>query len=220
MTKQPKQSKQAKKQEIVFDSSYRGYDINNPAYSQGCYKKSLDLIIDSTEEEIANHSKVLVVRMEIRKPEGMEIENAGRKVTRAIEGFKREQERRFEDSPHSLDMKVIRTTERKNTEGNTHDHLAILANGNCIKNAYPLFQSLERHVERLLMGNTNSLENHGLVERSASTGDKGFIVNRNSEDFEEKKAEAVRIMSYMAKVHTKQNTPKGTHKISMSQTKK
>lgn len=208
------------KQEIVFDSSYRGYEINNPSYSQGCYKKSLDLIIDTVHGEIDDHSKVLIMRMDVRKPEGIEIQNANRKFTRSLEAFKREQERKYEGSPHSLDMKVIRSTERKKSEGNTHDHLLIAANGNCIQNAFPLFQSLERHVERILMGNKNDSENHGLVERCASTGDKGFIINRNSDDFEEMKAKAIYDGSYLAKVHTKQNTPKGTHKISISQTKK
>ena len=217
MSKQPKQPKQ---QKIIFDSTYRGYKINNPSYSEGCYKGSLDKIIDSVEKETENHCKVLIMRMDIRKPEGMEIENASRKITRVVEGFIREQERKFEDSPHSLDMNVIRSTERKTNEGNTHDHLFIAANGNCIQNAFPLFQSLERHVERIMMGNKNTSENHGLVERCASTGDKGFIINRNSDDFEEMKAKAIYDGSYLAKVHTKKNTPKGTHKISISQTKK
>lgn len=213
-------AKYSNKKEIIFESFYRGYEINNPNYSNGCYKESLDKIIDTVEGETKNHSKVLIARMDIRKPAGIEIENASRKVTRAIEGFKREQERKFGDSPHSLDMKVIRSTERKAGDKNTHDHLLIAVNGNCIQNAYPLFQSLERHVERILIGNNDTSENHGLVERCASTGDKGCIINRNSDDFEEMKAKAIYDGSYLAKVYTKQNTPKGTHKISLSQSKK
>lgn len=210
----------SKKQEIIFSSSYRGYKINNPQHSEGCYKGSLDKIIDSIEESTEKHCKVLVARMDIRKPKGVQMENGGRKITRAIEGFKREQERKFKDSPHSLDMKVIRSTERKSNEGNTHDHLLILANGNCINNSFPLFQSLERHVERILMGNNNSSENNGLVEICKSTGNKGFIIDRNNENSEEIKGKGVYTGSYLAKIHTKQNTPKGTHKISQSRTKK
>lgn len=214
------QSKKAKQQDIIRESNYRGYEINNPSYSQGCYKKSLDIVINTVEDMTDEHGKVLIARFDVRKPEGIIIENAERKFTRVIEAFKREQERKFDDSPNSLDMKIVRTTERKTTEGNTHDHLFIAANGNCIQNAFPLFQSLERHMERIFMGNKNTSENHGLVERSDSTGDKGFIINRNSDDFEEMKAKAIYDGSYLAKVHTKQNTPNGTHKISISQTKK
>lgn len=208
------------KQEIIFGSSYRGYEINNPSYSQGCYKKSLDIVINTVEDMTDEHCKVLIAKFDVRKPEGIEIENAERKFTRVIEAFKREQETKFEDSPNSLDMKIVRTTERKTIEGNTHDHLFIAANGNCIQNAFPLFQSLERHMERIFMGNKNTSENHGLVERCASTGDKGFIINRNNDDFEEMKAKAIYDGSYLAKVYTKQNTPKWTHKITVSQTKK
>lgn len=212
--------KSSKKEEIIFDSSYRGYEINNPSYSKGCYKKSLDICIDTIEEKTEQHSKVLVTRLDIRKPKGVEIENANRKITRVIESFKREQERKFENSPNSLDMTVLRSTERKDDEGNTHDHLLIAANGNCIQNAYTLFQSLERHAERIFMNNNDSSINHGLVERSDSTGDKGLLINRNSNEFERTKADAVKKASYIAKVHTKENTPKGTHKMTVSKTKR
>ena len=212
-------TKSSKKDDIIFDSSYRGYEINNPSYSKGCYKKSLDICIDTIEEKTEQHSKVLVTRFDIRKPKGVEIENASRKITRVIESFKREQEKKFENSQNSLDMTIIRSTERKNNEGNTHDHLLIAANGNCIQNAFSLFQSLERHAEQILMGNKNSSENHGLVERCKSTGDTGIMINRNSVDFKEMKEKAVFTASYIAKTHTKKNTPKGTHKITVSKTK-
>ncbi|MBD5418327.1 MAG: inovirus Gp2 family protein [Desulfovibrio sp.] len=212
--------KSSKKDDIIFDSFYRGYEINNPSYSKGCFKKSLDTCIGTIEEKTEKHNKVLITRIDIRKPKEIEFDNGERKMSRVIEAFKREQERKFENSPNCLDMTIIRSTERKSNEGNTHDHLLIAANGNCIQNAYPLFQSLERHADRIFKVDKNSPENGGLVERCKKMGNKGLMINRNSLDFEEAKANAVYAASYLAKVHQKENTPKGTHKITVSKTKR
>lgn len=213
-------AKSSKNEDRIFDSSYRGYEINNPSYSKGCYKKSLDMCIDTIEEKTEKHSKVLITRIDIRKPKEIEFDNGERKVTRIIEAVKREQERKFKNSQNSLDMTILRSTERKSSIGNTHDHLLIAVNGNYIQNTYPLFQSIERHAERIFKIDKNSSENHGLVEHCKKIGNKGLMINRNSLDFEEAKANAVYAASYLAKVHTKENTPKGTHKMTVSKTKR
>lgn len=201
---------------ITHDSIYRGYKINNPKkHSEGCFIDSLDTIIDTIEDMTKKHSKVLFVRMDIRKPQDDDIKDENRKITRVVEGFKREQERKSKNSKHSLDMKIIRSTERMDKDRHTHDHLAIIANGNCVQNSFPWYQSLERHAERIL-----KTENKGLVHQCGSTGRTGILMNRNDENFEKKQAQAVHAGSYLAKVRGKELTPKGTHRLSCTRKKK
>lgn len=205
-----------KSSNITHDSTYRGYKINNPKkHSEGCYIDCLDTIIDTIEDMTEKHSKVLVTRVDIRKPQDQEINNSDRKFTRILEGFKREQERKTKDSKHSPDLRIVRTTERMAKDRHTHNHLFIVANGNILNNGYLLSKSLERHTERIFQS-----DNNGLVHLCASTGSAGLMINRNKEDSEVKKAKAVYAGSYLAKVRGKELTPKGTHRLSCTRKKK
>lgn len=192
--------------------SYKGYTINNgKEYTSDCYISILDKIIEKTTEMAEKHSKVLVSRIDIHKPQDKIIENPNRKCTRIKESFKKEMNRVFKDSPHNPDVNIISTSERNDSGRQTHEHLYIIANGNAIQNAWRFQDSLNRHTKRIF-----DSDKDGLVHFCESNGDKGIMIDRNDDDFQEQLDKAIYAGSYLAKTKGKDLLPKGTHKVTSS----
>ncbi|MBR4605388.1 MAG: inovirus-type Gp2 protein [Lachnospiraceae bacterium] len=208
--------KSFKNKDITYTDTYRGYQINRSHKNdQGTYISSLDKIIDITEEYISNHNKIIVDREDVRIPQDSHIENTQQCMTRIIESFKREMERKTKNSPHNLDLSIIRTTEQSSDAIHSHAHLYILANGNVVENRYRFSESLKRHAKRIF-----DTDKDGIVHRCESVGDKGIMIRRDSPDKDEQLAKAIYAGSYLAKVKGKEDTPKGTNRLTISRTKK
>lgn len=200
----------------ISDKIYMGYTINNGnIHDYTCDKNSLDKIIDTVEIMSERHSKVHITRLDVRLPQGENIQDPSRKLTRAIEATVRETNRKLKDSPHDPDIQYMRTTEQTSEDKHPHYHLAIFANGNAIQNGYRFLHSLERHVKRLF-----DTEQDGLVHFSQSNGKKGIMIDRNASNVQEQINNAVYILSYLAKTRDKEHTQKGTHTFSCSFQKK
>ena len=73
---------------------------------------------------------------------------------------------------------------------------------------------MNRHTKRIF-----KTDNDGLVHKCESTKDTGILIKRQSKDFEQKKAQAIEIASYLAKVKGKDLTPKYTHKFTYTKDK-
>ncbi len=191
---------------------YNGYNINNGNnLNFNCYTPILDKIINATESMTEKHSKVLVTRIDIRKPQDKEIENPNYKSTRIKESFKKEMKRKFKGSRNNPDITIISTTEKNDEDKQTHEHLYILANGNAIQNGWRFQDSLNRHTKRIF-----DTENDGLVHFSESNDKTGIVIDRNKEDFQEQLNKAIYAGSYLAKTKGKDLLPKGTHKVTSS----
>ena len=201
---------------IVYGSSYRGYRINNGKNSEhSCYKDSLDKTINIIENKTQRHNKAHMTRIDVHPPQGMPEIEASKAMTRVVESMLREISRKHKHSSHDPDISVIRTTEIGSHENNLHFHFSILSNGNAIQNGYTFLESMTRHSERIF-GSSMS----GRVNYSSSNNGTGIMINRNSPDYEEKLQEAVYAGSYLAKTNTKDNLRKGTHKLSISHSKR
>ena len=63
-------------------------------------------------------------------------------------------------------------------------------------------------------------DNDGLVHFSESNGQKGIMIDRNSDDFEQQKNNAVYAGSYLAKTRSKEHNHKGSRVSSSSKLNK
>ena len=204
------------KKDITYSSNHRGYEImRNNKNDKGTFISSMDTIINTYEEMLSKHNKVLIDREDIRQPEDSKLDNPQRKITRIMESSKREFDGKFKDSPHDPDITFIRSTEQNANCDHSHFHLLILANGNCIKNRFSIHNSLARHTNRIF-----GSESEGLVHRCDSVGDTGIMLRKDDPDYEDKLKKAIYISSYLAKVKGKEDTPKGTHRLTTSRKKK
>lgn len=88
------------------------------------------------------------------------------------------------------------------------------ANGNAIQNGYSIFSELNKQVKNKL-----DTDNDGLVHFSESNGQQGIMIDRNSDDFEQQKNNAVYAGSYLAKTKSKEHNPKGSRVSSSSRIK-
>lgn len=197
-------------------NTYRGYPINTGKDKNlPCSTKCLDQLVDTVEHMSENHSKVLAVRADIHSELDSEKVLTRRDVTRAIENTKRNINSKLKDSKNKPDIKFITTTEQTSPEANPHFHVMAFANGNAIQNGYSIFSELNKQVKNKL--DTN---NDGLVHFSESNGQKGIMIDRNSDDFEQQMNNAVYAGSYLAKTKSKELNPKGSRVSSSSMIKK
>ncbi|MTJ92340.1 MAG: inovirus Gp2 family protein [Desulfovibrio sp.] len=197
-------------------NTYRGYTINTGKNNNlPCSTKPLDQIINTVEYMTDNHSKVLALRADIHSEQDTERVLTRREVTRVIENTKRNINSRFKDSKNQPDLKFIVTTEQTSLEAKPHFHVMALANGNAIQNGYSVYAELNKQVKNKL-----GTDNDGLVHFSESNGQKGIMIDRNADDFEQKKNNTVYSGSYLAKTRTKEHNPKGSRVSSSSRVKK
>lgn len=204
-----------KVKQTTKDSIYNGHKINcGKDNTSECLISALDKIIEATIDMTEKHSKVLAARIDIHKPQDKFIENSNRRLTRVKESFTKEINRKFKDSPHKPDIRIISCSEKNYTERETHEHLYILANGNAIHNAWRFHESLDKHTKRIY-----ETENGGLVHFCESSGKKGILIDRNKDDFKEQLDKAIYAGSYLAKTKGKDLLPKGTHKVTSSRKK-
>ena len=193
-------------------NTYRGYPINTGKDNNlPCSTKCLDQLVDTVEYMSENHSKVLAVRADIHSELDSEKVLTRRDVTRAIENTKRNIDSKFKDSKNKPDIKFITTTEQTSPEANPHFHVMAFANGNAIQNGYSIFSELNKQVKNKL-----DTDNDGLVHFSESNGEKGIMIDRNSDDFEQQMNNAVHAGSYLAKTKSKEHNPKGSRVSSSS----
>ena len=192
--------------------TYRGYTINTGRNNNlPCYTKPLDQIIDAVEYMTDNHTKVLAERLDIHSEKNSDKVLTRRDITRAIENTKRNINSKFKDSKNKPDLNAIITTEQTSPRANPHFHVMVLANGNAIQNGYSIFTELNKQLKNKLC-----TDNDGLVHFSESNGKAGIMIDRNSDDFEQQKNNAVYAGSYLAKTRSKEHNPKGSRVSSSS----
>lgn len=199
---------------ITNNNNFRGYTLQeNNKYNY--YTITLDQITNQVEYSISAHSKVLFMRMDIHNPQVTNKKQIQRKdMTRILENTKRIINKRYKESKNKPDMQYTWTSENDGKDHKTpHYHLAISVNGNAVKNCQPVFEALNKATMKHL-GTTNP----GLVHYSKGEDMYygGFGIDRNAPDFKKNVDKAVKLGSYLAKTHTKEDRPKGSRISSSS----
>lgn len=189
--------------ETTIEETYRGYRINTGENSDlPCNTKTLDQYIDRQEYMEKNHSKTLVVRLDIHTPINSAVP-LRKKMTRILESTKRNLKSNNK-SNNKVDMHYVWAAEKTKAERNEHVHLAILVNGNTTRNGYGIFKALEEVVKRQIPD-----ANDGLVEFCESNGETGIMLDRNDPLIADKRNKASYAASYLAKISSKEYKAKG-----------
>ena len=197
-------------------NKYRGYDINTGKDNNlTCNTKTLDQIVDTVECMTKKHSKVLCTRVDIHSEKDSDKIITGRDMTRILENTKRNINSKFKESPNKPDLHVIWTTEKTSEDNNPHYHALFLTNGHAIRNGFTIYETVNKHVKKKL-----NTEKDGLVHYCESNQGNGIMINRNSEDFEQQKNDAVHAASYLSKERSKEHNPKGSRVSSSSRLNK
>lgn len=191
---------------ITNKKQYNNYPINNGRYVNfNCFEKTLNQVIDMVECGVTEHSKYLVVRLDIRSPQERSVQITRQSMPRIIENTKRILERKYKNSVNKPDFGFVLTIENEGEiNTNPHCHVLVGVNGNAIQNGYSILSAMEKAVNMHL-----GEEHSGLVNFSKSNGKKGIMIDRNSNDFQKKLNDAVYAASYLAKTNSKEGIPKG-----------
>lgn len=191
---------------VITSNEFRGYKINNGENNNlFCHKKTLDHIADTTEYMTNNHSRTLMVRLDIQPDQDSEHTLSSKDMTRVIENVKRQTDSRFKNRKNDPDTHVVWVSEKTTPDDKPHYHLAIFVNGNAIQNGYSLKEAFNNEVKKKL-----KTDKDGLVNFSSSNGKVGKLIERNSPDFEHQVNDAVHAASYLAKTRSKEYNPKGS----------
>lgn len=208
--------------DTATNGKYRGYTINNGQEGNlHCHIKTLDQIIDTVEHMIAEHSRVLSVRLDIQNTATSRIGNNGQEIdyaldskdmTRIIESATRTLNSKSKNGKNDPDVHWVWTAEKTSPDDKPHFHVNAFVNGNTIQNGYSVKEAVSRAVKNKLQ-NANNMPNEsyeGLVNFSSSNGAKGKLIERNSPEVEDQINDVVFAGSYLAKVRTKEFNPKGS----------
>lgn len=192
------------KEEITCDNQFHSYSINTGKnYDLGCYKKVLQKIEDTLNTMLKYHSKIMVVRFDIRFPYSISIEKYSEFVSDFDYNLKRKLKRERIIGGHRVDAKTIYVEEQKTGE-HPHYHFVVIVNANAKNKYYDIMQT----TNELWMKTVNSYET-GLVDY-CNNYKNGIIIDRNSDNFNASYNEVFYQLSYLAKVQSKENRNKGS----------
>ena len=160
-------------------------------------KENIQTSLDNLlQEYTSRHSKVLPVRFDIRYPDdyhqvGDNID-ISRCIAKTVQKLKRD----------GLDPKYIWVRERESSN-NQHYHCLILLNGHKSQNPHRVFSTVKQ-----LWGSTIGAEPSGLIDHctKSKNGTKhpnGIMLRKQDADYEEKKEQVMKQISYLAKVQGK-----------------
>lgn len=199
-----------RKRNIVKGNSYNGKDILEYKHRDiGMDSHILETIDEHLKDSLERHSKVLVVRFDVRFPE----DSSNKSFSKFQAEFMRKERRA------GYDPSYVAVREIGEREGNPHYHEVLLVNGNKT-------QSIQKHIANAnaAMNLTLGVEHDnptGLVNCSNITQGplrNGIMIQRDSLFSDDENA-AFRQASYLAKESQKQ-TPDGMREVFASNLKR
>lgn len=199
-----------RKRNIVKGNSYNGKEILEYKHRDiGMDSHILETIDEHLKDSLERHSKVLVVRFDVRFPE----DSSNKSFSKFQAEFMRKERRA------GYDPSYVAVREIGEREGNPHYHEVLLVNGNKT-------QSIQKHIANAnaAMNLTLGVEHDnptGLVNCSNITQGplrNGIMIQRDSLFSDDENA-AFRQASYLAKESQKQ-TPDGMREVFASNLKR
>ncbi len=195
---------------IIYEKQYNDHPINTDKDKQlGCYEKALNKIDTVIKDMIERHSKVMVVRFDVRYPDNENIKLDTKDIYRFKYNLKRSLNREKIAGGHNVDAKILHV-EEKNTSNNTHYHYAVIVNGNAKNRYYPIVEKANQIWKKILKTNED-----GLVDY-CNRNENGIIIDRNNANCERDIDKAIYQLSYLAKINGKQDRKKGSWLIKSS----
>lgn len=198
------------KEKITYENAYNEHPINTSKdKGLGCYVKALDKISDVFDSMLDKHSKIMLVRFDVRYPQNENIICTNSKLSDFAYNLKRSLNREKIEGGHRVDAKIMHVQEQDKSE-NPHHHFAVVVNANAKNKSYPILQKAESLWKNMLKNDQD-----GLVDFCNSKRN-GIIINKNKEDFQDRYDEAFYQVSYLAKVRGKEHRHKGDWLIKSS----
>ncbi len=152
--------------------------------------------------------------MDLRYPSDDSVIHTSKDIENFHYNFKRKLERQSIAGGHKVDPRFI-TVEEEHNNQHPHYHTVLLVNANAKNKAYSILQEAEKQWKQVL-----HTDHQGLVNYCNEKGENGIIIDRNKEDFEEKKNQCSHQASYLAKVREKDKQAKGSWTVKGTRTPK
>ena len=198
------------KESITYQPYFNNHPINtNENRGLGCYEKALEKIESSFDSMLDKHSKIMIIRFDVRYPQNENIICSKNQVSDFVYNLKRSLNREKVGGGHRVDAKIIHVQEQDCSQ-KPHHHFAVVVNANAKNKYFPILLKAET-----LWKNTLNTNQSGLVDYCNSK-QNGIIVDQSKDDFQAKYDEAFYQVSYLAKVRGKENRDKGSWLIKAS----
>ena len=187
------------------DTVYNGLPINtNADKGQGCLTQVLDKHHAHLDDMNNKHSKVMQTRFDLRYPADNSVTPSKQHLQDFSYNLQRKLNREKHAGGHKVDPRLIVVTEQHHSE-NPHVHGVLLVNANAKQKYLPLIEEIDCIWKQALRTDAQ-----GLVDYCNRSGANGIIMDRNKEDFEDKKNQCSHQGSYLAKERGKENKVKGS----------
>lgn len=190
--------------EITYSAYHNGFSINtNMLKGEGCIISILDKYERMLAYMLANHSKVMQVRFDVRYPRDGSVIPDGRHIYAFNYNLTRKLKRE-RIGGHLTDPQLLAVMEQDSSP-HPHYHYVLLVNGNAREHYFTLLKDV---VEPLWQRALNT-RHEGLVSFCDAHGPNGLMISRSSSDAVQKIQECSYQASYIAKIRSKESRPKG-----------
>ena len=195
---------------ITHSPYFKSYPINTSVEKDySVYESALTRIDDKLNSMLHKHSKIMIIRFDIRYPNDRSIPYSKEHIYNFTYNLKRSLNRENHPSGHFVDAQLIYVEEQDSSEY-PHYHFAVIVNANAKKSPYSIHMKADKLWKIAL--NTSK---DGLVH-FCNDHPNGLIIERNSPYFHEQFSNVFYQLSYLAKTRSKENRPKGSWLIKTS----
>ena len=201
------------RKKTFIDNQYHGTKLcDTPREFSYDYIRAIDGVITTMTER---HSKVLVVRLDLRYPKDYDADNSNNDFSGTMQGVCREFSRK------KYDPQYVAKREQMTSE-NQHYHVGILLDGNKKRSISAVRETVEKHWARQLDIPLEEVQQKALVYPCNKAPDgtpreNGRMIKRGTWENLQQKQETMRQLSYLAKVDENDQTPSSTKKFFTSQ---
>ena len=201
------------RKKTFISNQYQGTKLcDTPREFSYDYIRAIDGVIETMTER---HSKVLVVRLDLRYPKDYDADNSNNDFSGTMQGVCREFSRK------KYDPQYVAKREQMTSE-NQHYHVGILLDGNKKRSISAVRETVEKHWARQLDIPLEEVQQKALVYPCNKAPDgtpreNGRMIKRGTWENLQQKQETMRQLSYLAKVDENDQTPSSTKKFFTSQ---
>ena len=194
---------------ITYDNSFNGHPINADEEKRlGCKTKILEKYDISMKDMFNRHSKVLQVRFDLRYPQDGSVSPNPEHIHDFNYNLKRSLSRKKVAGGHDVDPQLVWTREQKDSE-HPHYHHLLLANGNAVRDYYPIVQKAEELWSRTIGSDQSGLVHYGDKSSNGVPNKNGIMVRKGHAAESEQKDKSYHQASYLAKERDKDRKVKG-----------
>lgn len=202
-----------------YEEEYEGLPIlTNKAKQQGCYEDLLSILKSQFDDAIENQTRTYVIRYDVRFPDGHHNHADNQLISEFNADYMKALKRKGYKPRYFM-------TREQSREKHQHHHGVLLLEGKKIDNIVTPLSIAERiwHNKLDLPAPTTKYFQPGATEghlidacirdRQGNSVPNGIMIRNDDPEHETKLKECFRRASYLCKINTKGNTPKGQREV-------